>query len=120
MLVAQAVASIPSEISRGQSLFCFAVAKETNAVVKRIDARDVKRSKRQVEIDRQEKCWAIWEAGRGKEAVMAISGKRRVSRNDVFDYYKRELNGIGVKKASEFTALLKRRERRLSRCNIEP
>ena len=97
-----------------------AVAKETNAVVKRIDARDVKRSKRQVEIDRQEKCWAIWEAGRGKEAVMAIAGKRRVSRNDVFDYYKRELNGIGVKKASEFTALLKRRERRLSRCNIEP
>ena len=97
-----------------------AVAKDTNAVVKRIDARDVKRGKRQVEIDRQDKCWAIWEAGQRKDGVIALAGKRRVSRNNVFDYYKRELKGIGVKNASDFVAILKRREKRLSRVKLEP
>ena len=93
---------------------------EILTVVKRIDARDVKRGKRQVEIDRQDKCWAIWEAGQRKDGVIALAGKRRVSRSNVFDYYKRELKGIGVKNASDFVALLKRREKRLSRVKIEP
>ena len=93
---------------------------EILTVVKRIDARDVKRAKRQVEIDRQDKCWAIWEAGQRKDGVIALAGKRRVSRSNVFDYYKRELKGIGVKNASDFVALLKRREKRLSRVKIEP
>ena len=97
-----------------------AVAKDTNAVVKRIDARDVKRGKRQVEMDRQDKCWAIWEAGQRKDGVIALAGKRRVSRSNVFDYYKRELKGIGIKNASDFVALLKRREKRLSRVKPEP
>ena len=93
---------------------------EILTVVKRIDARDVKRGKRQAEIDRQDKCWAIWEAGQRKDGVIALAGKRRVSRSNVFDYYKRELKGIGVKNASDFVALLKRREKRLSRVKIEP
>ena len=93
---------------------------EILTVVKRIDARDVKRGKRQVEIDRQDKCWTIWEAGQRKDGVIALAGKRRVSRSNVFDYYKRELKGIGVKNASDFVALLKRREKRLSRVKIEP
>ena len=93
---------------------------EILTVVKRIDARDVKRGKRQVEIDRQDKCWAIWEAGQRKDGVIALAGKRRVSRSNVFDYYKRELKGIGVKNASDFVALLKRREKRLSRVKPEP
>ena len=45
------------------------VVKDTNKIVKRIDARDVKRGKRQAEIDRQEKCYGYWEIGkRGKGA----------------------------------------------------
>ena len=92
-----------------------AVAKETNAVVKRIDARDVKRGKRQTEIDRQEKCYALWMAGQGKEGVIALAGKKRVSRNDVFEYYKRELKAIGVKSAAEFARSLHARAQRLSR-----
>lgn len=96
-----------------------AVAKDTNAVVKRIDARDVKRGKRQAEIDRQERCFALWIAGQGKEGVIAMAGRKRVCRNNVFAYFKRELNSIGVMSASEFSTLLKRRERRLSRINQE-
>ena len=84
-------------------------------VVKRIDARDVKRGKRQVEIDRQDKCWAIWEAGQRKDGVIALAGKRRVSRSNVFEYYKRELKGIGVKNASDFVRCLHARTQRLSR-----
>ena len=92
-----------------------AVAKETNAVVKRIDARDVKRGKRQREIDRQEKCYALWTAGQCKEGVIALAGKKRVSRNDVFEYYKRELKAVGVKSADEFARSLHARTQRLSR-----
>ena len=88
---------------------------EILTVVKRIDARDVKRGKRQVEIDRQERCWAIWEAGQRKDGVIALAGKRRVSRSNVFEYYKRELKGIGVKNASEFIRCLHARTQRLSR-----
>ena len=97
-----------------------AVVKDTNATVRRIDARDVKRGKRQREIDRQEKCYALWTAGQCKEGVIALAGKKRVSRNDVFEYYKRELKAIGVKSADEFIILLKRREKRLSRIMQKP
>ena len=96
-----------------------AVAMDTNAVVKRIDARDVKRGKRQAEIDRQDKCYALWMAGQCKDGAIALAGKRRVSRDNVFEYYKRELKAIGVKSAGEFSTLLKRRERRLSRIKAE-
>ena len=60
------------------------------------------------------------EDGQRKDGVIALAGKRRVSRSNVFDYYKRELKGIGVKNASDFVAILKRREKRLSRVKIEP
>jgi hypothetical protein len=109
-----AFSAIPSPLDENAAEV-LAVAKDTNAVVKRIDARDVKRGKRQTEIDKQDKCFAIWEAGQGKEGVIALAGKKRVSRGNVFDYYKRELTAIGVGSASEFIKLLKRRERRLSR-----
>ena len=70
-------------------------------MVKRIDARDVKRGKRQAEIDRQDKCFGYWEAGRRKEAVaMAANGK--VTYAAVFDYFKRELGAIGVKSVAKF------------------
>ena len=92
-----------------------AVAMDTNAVVKRIDARDVKRGKRQTEIDRQEKCYALWMAGQGKEGVIALAGKRRISRNDVFEYYKREFKAINVGSAVEFVRCLHARAQRLSR-----
>ena len=79
----------------------------------------MKRGKRQAEIDRQEKCYALWMAGQGKDGVIALAGKRRVSRNNVFEYYKRELKAVGVKGAGDFSTLLKRRERRLSRIKTE-
>ena len=40
------------------------------------------------------------EDGQRKDGVIALAGKRRVSRSNVFDYHKRELKGIGVKNAS--------------------
>ena len=92
-----------------------AVAKDTYATVRRIDARDVKRGKRQREIDKQERCYALWTAGQCKEGVIALAGKKRVSRNDVFEYYKRELKAIGVKSAAEFARSLHARTQRLSR-----
>ena len=88
---------------------------DTRAIVKRIDARDVKRGKRQREIDKQEKCWAFWETGQRKEGVIALAGKKRVSRDNVFAYYKRELKAIGVKSAGEFIRCLHARTQRLSR-----
>ena len=91
------------------------IAAETNKTVKRIDARDVKRGKRQTEIDRQEKCYALWMAGQGKEGVIALAGKRRISRNDVFEYYKREFKAINVGSAVEFVRCLHARAQRLSR-----
>lgn len=110
--------SLPSEpVAKTDEIL--AVARDTNAVVKRIDARDVKRGRRQSELDKQEKCFAYWTAGQGKEGVIAMAGKYRVSRNNVFEYYKRELKSIGVKSADEFIALLKRRERRLSRSHTK-
>ena len=91
-----------------------AVAKETNAVVKRIDARDVKRGKRQREIDRQEKCYSYWETGRTKEAVvMSTNGK--VTHKAVYDYFRSELEAIGVKSEKDFHALLRHRTKRISR-----
>lgn len=50
--------AIPPERD-AQSDEILAVARQTNAVVKRIDSRDVKRGKRQAEIDRQDKCYAF-------------------------------------------------------------
>ena len=91
-----------------------AVAKDTNAVVKRIDARDVKRGKREKEIERQEMCYRYWEIGRAKESVKStINGK--VSYSAVFNYFKRELESGGVKSAREFTLSISRRAKRLSK-----
>ena len=90
-----------------------AVAKETNATVRRIDARDVKRGRRQTEIDRQERCYSYWETGRTKEAVvMSTNGK--VTHKAVYDYFRSELEAIGVKSEKDFHALLMRRAKRLS------
>ena len=51
------------------------------------------------------------------ETVKAFppGGKRRVSRSNVFEYYKRELKGIGVKNANDFIRCLHARTQRLSR-----
>ena len=84
-----------------------AVARDTNAVVKRIDARDVKRGKRQREIDKQEKCWAFWETGRQKIAVKS-GVNAKVSHKDVFAYFQRELKAIGVKSEGAFHAWFKK------------
>ena len=74
---------------------------ETRQIVKRIDARDVKRGKRQTEIDRQDKCYELWEIGRRKEAVVkAANGK--VRHGTVFNYFKRELEPMGVKSEKDF------------------
>ena len=89
------------------------MAKETNATVRRIDARDVKRGRRQTEIDRQERCYSYWETGRTKEAVvMSTNGK--VTHKAVYDYFRSELEAIGVKSEKDFHALLMRRAKRLS------
>ena len=91
-----------------------AVVKETSKIAKRIDARDVKRGKRQSEIDRQEKCYGYWEIGRTKSAV-AMSANGKVTHKAVYDYFRHELEAMGVKSAKEFHALLTCRAKRLSR-----
>ena len=87
---------------------------ETRQIVKRIDARDVKRGKRQSEIARQEKCYSYWEIGRQKEAVMKASNGK-VTYEAVFDYYRRELEPIGVKSPEAFKSALRKRIKRISR-----
>ena len=87
---------------------------DTRAIVKRIDARDVKRGKRQREIDKQEKCWAFWETGRQKIAVKS-GVNAKVSHKDVFAYFKGELKAIGVKSEEAFHAFLRNRTKRYSR-----
>jgi len=87
---------------------------ETRQIVKRIDARDVKRGKRQSEIARQEKCYSYWEIGRQKEAVMKASNGK-VTYEAVFDYYRRELEPIGVKSPEAFRLSINRRAKRLSK-----
>ena len=93
-----------------------AVVKETNKIAKRIDARDVKRGKRQSEIDRQEKCFAYWEIGRRKLAVQNGTNAK-VTHEGVFAYFRCELDAIGVKSAADFHTLLRRRTKRYSRLN---
>jgi hypothetical protein len=91
-----------------------ALARDTNARVKRIDARGAdRRGGRKEARERQEACFRYWELGLTKEAVRnASNGRPR--HEDVFDYYRRELAEIGVKTGEEFTRLLVRRQKRLS------
>ena len=93
-----------------------AVAKDTNAVVRRIDARDVKRGKREKEIERQERCFTLWEVGKRKFAVK-LGANSKVTHEDVFEYFRRELEADGVKSAADFHTLLRRRTKRYSRHN---
>ena len=91
-----------------------ALARDTNARVKRIDARGAdRRGGRKEARERQEACFRYWELGLTKEAVRnASNGRPR--HEDVFDYYRRELAEIGVKTSEEFKTLLVRRQKRLS------
>ena len=90
------------------------VARQTNAVVKRIDARDVKRGKRQAEIDRQERCFGYWEIGRQKLSVK-LGTNSKATHKDVFAYFKDELKDVGVITDRQFGLLLTHRSKRLSR-----
>ena len=91
-----------------------ALARDTNARVRRIDARGAdRRGGRKEARERQEACFRYWELGLTKEAVRnASNGRPR--HEDVFDYYRRELAEIGVETSEEFKTLLVRRQKRLS------
>ena len=90
-----------------------AVARDTNAIVKRIDARSVRRGRRAQARELQEACFRYWEIGREKPAVKgACNGRPRYG--DVFAYFRRELAEIGVETCEEFAKLLVRRQKRLS------
>lgn len=87
--------------------------RKTQEIVMRIDARDVKRGKQQKENDRQDKCFSYWETGRQNQTIRQ-NATGKVTYEDVFNYYKRELEEIGVRDAAEFRQLLTRRSKRLS------
>lgn len=87
--------------------------RETKGIVTRIDARDVERGKRQKEIEKQDKCYNYWELGRQKVTVKS-NAKGKVTYEDVFNYYKKELESIGVLSCKDFSRLLTRRSKRLS------
>ena len=87
--------------------------RKTQEVVMRIDARDVKHGKQKKENDRQDKCFDYWDRGRQNPTIRQTA-KGKVTYEDVFNYYKRELEEIGVKDAAEFRQLLTRRSKRLS------
>ncbi len=90
------------------------IARETQKVTERIDAREVKRGKRRQDVEMQDRCFGLWESGRAKECVRsAANGK--VSYEAVFNYYRRELEAMGVTSSAQFTRALTNRAKRLSR-----
>ena len=90
-----------------------ALAKDTNARVRRMDARDARRGERERARELQEACYRYWEIGSAKEAVRnSCNGRPR--HGDVFSYFRRELAEIGVETGEEFSRLLVRRQKRLS------
>lgn len=90
-----------------------AVARDTNAIVRRIDARSVKRGRRAQMRELQEACYRYWEIGSEKYVVKsACNGRPRYE--DVFAYFRRELAELGVDTCEEFAKLLVRRQKRLS------
>lgn len=91
-----------------------AVVRETNAIVKRIDGRSVRRGQRAQARDLQEACYRYWEIGSEKVAVKnATNGKVRYE--DVYTYFRRELEELGVETSEEFSRILLRRLKRLSK-----
>ncbi len=91
----------------------YSIAKETNSTVKRINERDVKRGKRQRDIELQEFCFNIWNSAKQNNQIQRCRNGK-VKHLDVFNYYKRELNSRGITKIEEFSSLLKHRSNRLS------
>ena len=90
-----------------------ALAKDTNARVRRMDARAARRGERERARELQEACYRYWEIGSAKEAVRnSCNGRPR--HGDVFSYFRRELAEIGVETGEEFSRLLVRRQKRLS------
>ena len=76
-------------------------------------------ARRMFDEDIQEKCWHYWETGRRNPAVaesMRESG-RKVTRADVFAYYKRELAALEppIDTPEAFESALRARTNRLSR-----
>lgn len=90
-----------------------AVVRDTNAVVRRIDARDVKRGQRARAREIQDACYRYWEIGCGKPAVKS-AGNGRPRHEDVFAYFRRELEEIGIETCDEFSRHIVRRQKRLS------
>lgn len=90
-----------------------AVVRDTNAVVRRIDARGVKRGQRAKARELQDACYRYWEIGCGKPAVKN-AGSGRPRHEDVFAYFRRELAEIGVETCEEFSRHIVRRQKRLS------
>lgn len=110
LALASSIASLAEKVE-----YLLDVSMETNRAVRRIDERGVRRGRRARGRELQDRCFALWEAGRGKVAV--VNGtNRKVSRGDVFWYMKRELADIGVATLDQFCGLLRRREKRLSIC----
>ncbi len=81
------------------------LAADTNRIVNRLYAHEVERGKRAKNIDIQEKCHAIWLAGCRNETIR-MDIDRKVSRKDVYGYYKDELELMGVKSLREFNGFL--------------
>ena len=91
-----------------------AVVRDTNAIVRRIDARGVRRGQRAQARDLQEACYRYWEIGCEKAAVKnASNGKVRYE--DVYAYFRRELAELGVETSEEFSRILLRRLKRLAK-----
>ena len=93
-------------------------AKSTFAIVSRIDDRARHSSRREaVPIVLQEACFRYWEAGRAK-AEIRFGQSTKVTYKSVFDYFKRELNSLGVRDCGEFSKILRVRSKRISRSHL--
>jgi len=91
---------------------------ETRKTVNRLDARDKKAKKnarRRFSVETQELVFGYWERGQQNPTLKREAGKRRVSYEQVFSYYKSELVALGIVSVKDFISCLGARSDRIQR-----
>jgi len=90
---------------------------ETHKTVKRIDkrVRKTKNSRQRFSVEVQEAVFGYWDRARQNETLRREAGRKRVSHEQAFAYYKSELIALGVKDVEVFARCLGARSDRIHR-----